>query len=151
MSEQPLLLSPDTIIRDVHIKMHESELPGILIGIENHLYGIVRHKEFLAQYAKFEKEETIAIQFHHHNKSVKDFDKTQAVQFLREEFLKNYEKYLGVGYIHISLEQHKETKQGLFRVICEMKLSGKHGVFYATQEGYGPIQDMRNAYLAIEH
>ncbi len=32
-----------------------------------------------------------------------------------------------------------------------MKLSGKPGVFYATQEGYGPLQAMRNAFLAIEH
>jgi ribosome-associated translation inhibitor RaiA len=56
-----------------------------------------------------------------------------------------------VGYLHVSLEQHKEIKQGLFRVVCEMKLSGKPGVFYATQEGYGPMQAMRNAFLAIEH
>ena len=98
--------------------------------------GKLIHKEFLAPYAGFGKEETIAIQFHHRNNQVKDFDKDQTVQFLREEFLKNYEKYLEVGYLHVSLEQHKETKQGLFRVVCEMKLSGKPGVFYATQEGY---------------
>jgi CBS domain-containing protein len=151
MQEQPLLLSPETSIRDVHSKMHKSELPGILIGKENHLHGIVTHKEFLAPYAGFEKEETIAIQFHHRNSKVEGFDKEQTVQFLREEFLKNYEKYLVVGYLHVSLEQHKETKQGLFRVVCEMKLSGKPGVFYATQEGYGPMQAMRNAFLAIEH
>jgi CBS domain-containing protein len=151
MQEQPLLLSPETTIRDVHTKMHKSELPGILIGKENHLHGIVTHKEFLAPYAGFEKEETIAIQFHHRNNKVEGFDKEQTVQFLREEFLKNYEKYLVVGYLHVSLEQHKEIKQGLFRVVCEMKLSGKPGVFYATQEGYGPMQAMRNAFLAIEH
>jgi CBS domain-containing protein len=151
MQEQPLLLSPETPIRDVHTKMHKSELPGILIGKENHLHGIVTHKEFLAPYAGFEKEETIAIQFHHRNNKVEGFDKEQTVQFLREEFLKNYERYLVVGYLHVSLEQHKEIKQGLFRVVCEMKLSGKPGVFYATQEGYGPMQAMRNAFLAIEH
>jgi CBS domain-containing protein len=151
MHEQPLLLSPETTIRDVHTTMHKSELPGVLIGKENHLHGIVTHKEFLSPYAGFEKEETIAIQFHHRNNKVKGFDKEQTVQFLREEFLKNYEKYLVVGYLHVSLEQHKEIKQGLFRVVCEMKLSGKPGVFYATQEGYGPMQAMRNAFLAIEH
>jgi CBS domain-containing protein len=151
MQEQPLLLSPETPIRDVHTKMHKSELPGILIGKENHLHGIVTHKEFLAPYAGFEKDEAIAIQFHHRNSKVQGFDKEQTVQFLREEFLKNYEKYLVVGYLHVSLEQHKEIKQGFFRVVCEMKLSGKPGVFYATQEGYGPMQAMRNAFLAIEH
>ena len=151
MQEQPLLLSPETSIRDVHTKMHKSELPGILIGKENHLHGIVTHKEFLVPYAGFEKEENIAIQFHHRNSKVEGFGKEQTVQFLRSEFLKNYEKYLVVGYLHVSLEQHKEIKQGLFRVVCEMKLSGKPGVFYATQEGYGPMQAMRNAFLAIEH
>lgn len=151
MQEQPLLISPETSIKDVHQKMHQFELPGVLIGKENHLHGIVTHKELLAPYAGFEKEETIAIQFHHRNTKVQGFDKEQAVELLRSEFLKNYEKYLELGYLHVSLEQHKETKQGLFRVVCEMKLSGKPGVFYATHEGYGPQQAMRNAYLAIEH
>lgn len=151
MQEQPLILSPETSVQDVHSKMHQFELPGVLIGKENHLQGIVTHKELLAPYAGFEKEETIAIQFHHRNSKVEGFDKEQAAEILRAEFLKNYEKYLEVGYLHVSLEQHKESKQGLFRVVCEMKLSGKPGVFYATHEGYGPLQAMRNAYLAIEH
>jgi len=151
MEEQPVFISPETTIRDAHTKMHKSELPGVLIGKENHLAGIVTHKEFLAPYAGFDKEETIAIQFHHRNTKVQGFEKDQTVQFLRDEFLKNYEKFLEVGYVHVSLEQHKEIKQGLHRVVCEMKLSGKPGVFYATQEGYGPMQAMRNAFLAIEH
>lgn len=151
MEEDPLLISADTAIQDVHTQMHASELSGVLIGKEHHLQGIVTHKEFLAPYAGFEKEETIAIQFHHRNNTVHGFNKEETVQFLREEFLKNYEKFLEVGYLHVSLEQHKEVKQGLYRVVCEMKLSGKPGVFYATQEGYGPMQAMRNAYLAIEH
>ncbi|MBE3120715.1 MAG: CBS domain-containing protein [Thermoplasmata archaeon] len=152
MKEQPVMLSPETSIRDVHTHMHRFDVNGVLIGSEHRLHGIVTHKELLAPYAAgFDKEETIAIQFHHRNNKVKDFDKEQTVQFLREEFLKNYEKYLEVGYLHVSLEQHKEIKQGLFRVVCEMKLSGKPGVFYATQEGYGPMQAMRNAFLAIEH
>lgn len=151
MNEQPLLLSPETSIKDVHSKMHQFELPGVLIGKDNHLHGIVTHKELLAPFTGFEKEETIAIQFHHRNNTVQGFEKEQAAQFLHAEFLKNYEKYLEVGYLHVSLEQHKETKQGLFRVVCEMKLSGKPGVFYSTQEGYGPHQAMRNAFLAIEH
>ncbi len=151
MQETPLLMSPDTTIHDVHMKMHAAELPGVLIGKENHLHGLVTHKEFLAPYVTSEKEETIAIQFHHRNTRVQGFNKEDTVQLLREEFLKNYEKFLETGYLHVSLEQHKELKQGLHRVVCEMKLSGKPGVFYATQEGYGPMQAMRNAYLAIEH
>jgi CBS domain-containing protein len=151
MQESPLLISPETTIREAHTTMHKFEQPGILIGKENHLHGIVTHKELLAPYAGFEKEETIAIQFHHRNSSVLGFEKEQTVQFLRDEFLKHYEKYLEVGYLHVSLEQHKEIKQGLHRVVCEMKLSGKPGMFYATQEGYGPMQAMRNAFLAIEH
>jgi CBS domain-containing protein len=151
MQEQPLLLSPETSIKEVHNKMHQFELPGVLIGKDDHLQGVVTHKELLAPYAGFEKEENIAIQFHHRNSTVQGFDKVQAAELLHSEFLKNYEKFLESGYLHVSLEQHKETKQGLFRVVCEMRLSGKPGMFYATQEGYGPHQAMRNAFLAIEH
>ena len=151
MKEQPVMLSPETSIRDVHTHMHRFDMNGVLIGSEKRLHGVVTHKELLAPYAGFEKEESIAIQFHHNNTSVEGFDKEEAASLLHSEFLKNYERFLVVGYLHVSLEQHKETKQGLHRVVCEMKLSGKPGVFYATQEGYGPQQAMRNAYLAIEH
>lgn len=151
MHEAPEFVSPDITIHELHRKMHSAELPGVLIGTENHLHGLVTHKELLLPYAAFEKEETIAIQFHPRNTTVQGFNKEDTVQFLREEFLIHYEKFLQVGYLHVSLEQHKEVKQGLHRVVCEMKLSGKPGVFYATQEGHGPMQAMRNAYLAIEH
>jgi len=151
MKEQPILLSPETSIRDVHTHMHRFDMNGILIGSNQHLHGVVTHKELLAPYAGFGKEETIAIQFHHNNNKVEGFDKEQAAHVLREEFLKNYEKFLEVGYVHVTLEQHKETKHGLHRVVCEMKLSGKAGVFYATHEGLGPMQAMRNAFQAIEH
>jgi CBS domain-containing protein len=151
MQESPLLISPETTIREAHTTMHKFEQPGILVGTDNHLHGIVTHKELLAPFAGFDKEETIAIQFHHRNVNVVGFEKEQTVQFLRDEFLKNYEKYLETGYLHVALEQHKEIKQGLHRVVCEMRLSGKPGVFYAAQEGYGPMQAMRNTFLAIEH
>jgi len=151
MQEQPMLVSPETTIKDVHSKMHKFEQPGILIGKENHLLGIVTHKELLAPFGGFNKEETIELQFHHNNDKVEGYDKQQAADVLRAEFLKNYEKYVGVGYLHVSLEQHKETAQGLHRVVCKMKLSGKPGIFYTTSEGYGPMQAIRNAYHAIEH
>jgi CBS domain-containing protein len=151
MKEQPVMLSPETSIRDVHTHMHRFDVNGVLIGSEKRLHGVVTHKELLAPFAGFEKEETIAIQFHHNNTAVEGFEKEEAAAMLRSEFLKNYERFLVTGYLHVSLEQHKEIKQGLHRVVCEMKLSGKPGVFYATQEGYGPQQAMRNAFLAIEH
>lgn len=151
MQEQPLILSPETPVRDVHTKMHQFDLSGVLIGTENHLQGIVTHRELLAPFGGLQKQETIDIQFHHNVKNVEGFDKTQATDLLREEFLRNYEKFLGLGYLHVSLEQHKEQKQGMYRVICEMKLSTRQGVFYATHEGLGPHQAMRNAFLAIEH
>jgi CBS domain-containing protein len=151
MQESPLLIPPDATIKEAHAKMHKFEQPGILIGKDNHLYGIVTHQELLALYGGYEKEETIAIQFHHHNDKVEGFDKQEAVDTLRSEFLKNYEKFLEVGYLHVTLEQHKETKQGVHRVVCEMKLSGKPGIFYTTSEGFGPMQAMQNAYRALEH
>jgi len=151
MQEQPPLLSPETTIKEAHTTMHKFEQPGILIGKDDHLYGIVTHQEFLAPFGGYEKEETIAIQFHHNNDKVEGFDKQEAADVLRGEFLKNYEKFLEVGYLHVTLEQHKETKQGLHRVVCEMKLSGRPGIFYTTSEGFGPMQAIGNAYRAIEH
>lgn len=151
MRETLNFVSPETSIRDVHARMHRFDQNGILIGNEHHLDGIVTHKELLMPFTGLQKEETIAIQFHPSAAKVEGFDKDEAVDMLRGEFLRNYEKFLQTGYLHVSLEQHKEAKQGLHRVVCEMKLSGKPGVFYATQEGNGPLQAMRNAYLAIEH
>lgn len=151
MQEQPLILSPETTIRDVHSHMHKFDLLGVLIGKENHLHGIVTHKELLAPSAGTSKQETIDILFHRNTKGVEGFDKEQAVNFLREEFLMHYEKFLEFGHLHVSLEQHKETKNTLHRIVCEMKLSSQRGIFYASHEGWGPTQAMKNAYEAIEH
>jgi len=131
--------------------MHTFELPGVLIGKENHLQGIVTHQELLASSAEIPKQETIEILFHHDTKIVEGFDKQQAANFLREEFLKHYEKFLEFGSLHISLEQHKETKHELHRIVCEMKLSSQRGIFYASHEGWGPMQAMKNTKDAIEH
>jgi CBS domain-containing protein len=151
MQEDPILMSPDATIRDVHTNMHKFELSGILIGKENNLHGIVTHKEFLAPFVRIEKSELFGIQFHRNTKKVEGFDKEQVVNFLREEFLNHYEKFLEFGYLHVSLEQHKESKEGLYRVICEMKLSSQRGVFYASHEGWGPMNAMKNSFMAIEH
>ena len=151
MQEEPLIMSPDATIRDVHASMHKFDLTGALIGKENTLSGIVTHKEFLAPFAELQKQEPFAIQFHHNTKKVEGFDKEGAVRFLREEFLKNYEKFLQFGYLHVSLEQHKEGKEGVHRVVCEIKLSTQRGIFYASHEGMGPSQAMKNTMQAIEH
>jgi len=151
MKEKPILMSPDATIKEVHTRMHKFELNGMLIGKENNLQGIVTHKELLSSFVLFKKSELFEIQFHKNTKEIKGFDKENAVNFLREEFLKNYEKFLEFGYLHVSLEQHKEIKNTLYRVVCEMKLSSQKGVFYASHEGWGPVQAMKNTYRAIEH
>lgn len=151
MKEEPLIMPPDTTIKDVHTYMHKLELNGMLIGKENHLQGTVTHKELLSQLTPLQRSEPFEIQFHRNTKKVEGFDKEFAVNFLREEFLRNYEKFLQFGYLHVSLEQHKEVKEGIHRVICEMKLSTQRGIFYASHEGWGHIQAMKNSFLAIEH
>lgn len=151
MQEEPILMSPEATIRDVHTRMDKFELNGMLIGKENNLHGIVTHKELLSSFASIQKSEPFAIQFHRNTKKVDGFDKEQAVNFLRDEFLQHYEKFLEFGYLHVSLEQHKETKNTLHRIVCEMKLSSQRGIFYASHEGWGPTQAMKNAYEAIEH
>lgn len=151
MKEKPLLMSPDATIQDVHTRMNKFDQDGVLIGKENNLHGIVTHKELLAPFVGLAEPEPFEIQFHHNTKKVDGFDKEQASSFLRAEFLNHYEKFLETGYLHVSLEQHKETKHDIHRVVCEMKLSSQRGVFYASHEGQGPMQAMKNAYEAIEH
>ena len=125
MKEEPILMSPDVTIKEVHMRMHKFRLTGMLIGKENNLHGIVTHKELLAPFVSLVGKELFEIQFHKNTKKVTGFDKEHSVHFLRGEFLKNYEKFLEFGYLHVSLEQHKETKEKLFRVVCEMKLSSQ--------------------------
>jgi hypothetical protein len=65
--------------------------------------------------------------------------------------LKNYEKFLGFGYLHVSLEQHKETKQGIHRSHLRDETLISTWDFYASHEGLGPMQAMKNSFEAIEH
>lgn len=151
MQEEPLVMSPETTVRDVHSRMHKFELPGVLIGKENSLHGVVTHRELLAPFVDLSRQETIEIVFHRNTKKVDGFDKGQAAHFLYEDFLRHYEKFLDLGSLHVSLEQHREVKQGIHRIVCEMKLSSKQGVFYATHEGWGPMQALKNTTDAIQH
>lgn len=151
MKEEPMLMSPDATIRDVHTHMDKFELDGMLIGKEDHLHGTVTHKELLSPFNSIQESEPFEIQFHRNTKKVDGFDKEHTVNFLRQEFLKHYEKFLEFGYLHVSLEQHKETKNNLYRIVCEMKLSSQRGIFYASHEGWGPMNAMKNSFEAIEH
>ena len=151
MNEKPLIMSPDATIKEVHVRMHKFGLSGMLIGKEEHLHGIVTHKELLTPFTTILKSENFEIQFHKNTKKVDGFDKEHAIHLLREELLNHYEKFLEFGYLHVSLEQHKEIKERLHRVVCEMKLSSQKGVFYASHEGWGPMQAMKNTAQAIEH
>jgi len=151
MKEEPIIMSPDATIKEVHTRMHKFRLNGMLIGKENNLHGIVTHKELLAPFTSLLRSEPFEIQFHKNTKKISGFDKDHAVHFLREEFLQHYEKFLEFGYLHVSLEQHKETKEKLYRIVCEMKLSSQKGIFYASHEGWGPMQAMKNTTQAIEH
>lgn len=151
MQERPILMSPDATIKEVHNRMDKYEMNGMLIGKENNLQGIITHKELLSSFVLLKKSESFEILFHKNTKKVEGFDKENAVNLLREEFLKHYEKFLEFGSLHVSLEQHKDIKNTLYRVVCEMKLSSQKGVFYASHEGWGPLQAMKNTYGAIEH
>ena len=151
MKEDPLLMLPDTTIKEVHARMHKFRLAGMLIGKENNLHGIVTHKELLTPFIPVLKSKTFDILFHKNTKKISGFDKEQADQMLRKEFLQHYEKFLEIGFLHVSLEQHKDVKEKLYRIACEMKLSSQKGVFYASHEGWGPMQAMRNTAQAIEH
>jgi hypothetical protein len=95
--------------------------------------------------------ESFEIQFHRNTKTIDGFDKTHITHLLQGEFLHHYQHFLKTGYLHISLEQHKETKMKQHRIICEMKLSSVRGVFYASHEGWGSEDAIRNTYKAIEH
>jgi len=151
MKEEPLIMSPDATIKDVHVLMHKFKLTGMLIGNENNLHGIVTHKELLAPFVTSVKPEKFDILFHKNTKKVSGFDKEKAANMLKTEFLQHYEKFLELGFLHVSLEQHKEIKEKLYKITCEMKLSTQKGVFYASNYGWGPMQAMKNTVRSLEH
>ncbi|MBU0497657.1 MAG: CBS domain-containing protein [Candidatus Thermoplasmatota archaeon] len=151
MQEEPRLTIPDTPLHEVIYFMQTSNQTNIFVGQQNHLQGLVSYKEILTHMVPPVASKTFEILFHRNTKAIEGFDKTHITQLLEEEFLQHYLHFLKTGNLHISLEQHKETKMKQHRIVCEMKLSTFRGIFYASHEGWGSENAIRNTYKAIEH
>ena len=49
------------------------------------------------------------------------------------------------------MKEHKEGKDNYPLITCQIRLSSFRGMMYATDEGYGFMQALKNAVNALEH
>ena len=149
MTEEPIVMPPDTKVKDVIEEMLKNNIGGMLIAENEKLVGIVTKKDLLEPIASHGKEEKIFVQLCGEMDKIEGFDKEEAMSQL-EEFIRKHEEFLETGYLCAYLKQHKEKKHGLPLVYCKIRLSSPKGFFIADDDGWGFRQAMKKAITAIE-
>jgi len=151
MQEQITLFSPKTPIKKVVDYMIKTNLRVVLIGKNQHIQGIVTMHDILSIMSGSDNIENIEIRFDKRIYEVKDFDKLKVEDFLNENLIRKYEEFLKEGYLYISMKEHKQSKDNAPLITCQIRLSSFRGMMYATDEGYGVIQALKNTLDALEH
>lgn len=149
MTSNPVVMPPDSKVREVVDEMIKNRIGGMLIGEGKKLAGIVTIKDLLEPVAKPEKEERFFIQFCGETDEIEGFDKEEGMAYMRE-FIRKYGDFLKNGYVYIYLKQYKERKRGLPLIHCKMRVYSPNGFFIASEDGWGFRNALKNAIDAIE-
>ncbi len=149
MTEEPVIMSPDAKVKDVIEEMLENGFGGMIIGEGKKLVGIVTKKDLLEPIASYGEEDKIFIQIGGEIDRIENFDKDEAMLYLKE-FVRKHEEFLENGYLYAYLKQHKEKRHGLPLIYCKIRLSSPKGFFIAADSGWGFRQAMKKAIEAVE-
>jgi len=142
--------SPKTSVVKVVDYMIKSNLRGVLIGKNQHLQGIATLPDILSIISGVNDIENIEIRFDKRIYEIQDFDKMLVKDFLKDHIIRKYEEFLREGYLYISMKEHKQSKDNIHLITCQIRLSSFRGMMYATDEGYGVIQALKNTVNALE-
>ena len=151
MDEPPLIFPLDTPTYKIIEHMLKFNLNVVIIGKNQQIQGMVTKKDILNIVSGETNLETFEIRFDKGLDEIKDFDRLTIEDFLREELIRQYNEFLHEGYLYVSMKQHKESKHGNHLITCHLRLSSIKGMMYATDEGYGIMQALRNSKDALEH
>jgi predicted transcriptional regulator len=149
MTKPPLMMPPDTEIKDIIDTILKYNITGILIGIDKNLHGMVTKKDLLEPIAVQEREEKMVIQFAGDLDKIEGFDKEEGRSYLIDAIGK-HEDFLRTGYLYVHLKKHKETRYGSSSICCKIRLSSPRGMFIASEEGWGFAYALKNAASIIE-
>ncbi len=148
MTEEPFMMPPNTPLREVIKEMLERGIGGMLVGEGKKLVGIITVKDILEPLAG-RKKEKIFIQFCGEADEIEDFDKDEGMAHMRE-LLRKYSSLLENGFVYVYLKRYREKKHGLSHVHCRIRATTPHGIFVASQDGWGFRQALKNAVRALE-
>jgi len=151
MQEQTTLISPKTSVGKVIDYMIKSNLKEILVGMNQHLQGIATMRDIISIMQGANEIENIKIRFDKRIYKIRDFDSLEVEIFLKDHLLRKYEEFLREGYLYISMKEHKQIQGDIPLLTCQIRLSSFRGMMYATDEGYGVIQAVKNTVDALEH
>jgi len=151
MVDDPLMMPPESTIKEIIESMILYNLRGMLLGADNQVQGIVTKKDLLRPLAaRMEQHQQVfSLQFAGELDDIPNFNKEEARSYALDE-LQRHQRFLEVGELYLHLKRHKETKQGIPLIYCKVRLSSPRGMFVADEEGWGFMHAIRGAMTDID-
>jgi CBS domain-containing protein len=149
MSEPPMLMSPETSIRDIVGVMRDRGYGGMLLGDEFILEGVVTKKDLLRPLASVTVMEPFVIQFVGDTDKIAGFDREKAVAEVQSVFDK-YLSWLRNGLLRIRLQQQDDKLRGFHLIHASAHLSSPRGSYAASTQQWGYHSALRHVSDELE-
>jgi CBS domain-containing protein len=145
MTRPVITVTPETILREAAVKMHEQDVSCLVVLSKERLVGIVTKLDFLEPISQLEKaEQKLSIQF-----GVKGVALNPDQQgFMMDEFegfARKYEDALELGTLFVYMKTHGTNHKGVPLLHCRLQLRTVKGSFFSSSEGFGVESTFRVA------
>jgi CBS domain-containing protein len=145
MTRPVITVTPETILREAAVKMHEQNVSCLVVLSKERLVGIVTKLDFLEPISQLEKaERKLSIQF-----GVKGVTLNPDQQgFMVDEFegfARKYEDALERGTLFVYMKTHGTNHKGVPLLHCRLQLRTVKGAFFSSSEGFGVESTFRVA------
>lgn len=148
MSEPPMLMSPDSSIRDVVSVMRDRGFGGMLLGEEGIVEGVVTRKDLLRPLASSSVLEPFVIQFVGED-VLSEFDRPKVVEEIQSVFEK-YLSWLRNGRLVVRLKEQDDKLRGFHLMHANVHLWSPRGSYSASVQAWGSRLAVRRAVDDIE-
>ncbi|MCW4029147.1 MAG: CBS domain-containing protein [Candidatus Bathyarchaeota archaeon] len=138
MSSPVITASPQTLLREAEVSMHNHDISCLCVTDEERLVGIVTKLDFLESISQLETpERRFTIQF-----GVKDVevspDQQQYMMTEFDSFTNRFQETFQTGSLFVYIKSHRGTNlRDTPMVHCRLQFRTARGSFFATGEGWG--------------
>ncbi len=135
-------------IKEVIDQMVDYQVSGIIVvDDQNQLMGMVTKRDILEQL--YDEKSGFTYPHIQINTKIKDINRKELFDYIYD-FIKKYEKKLGIVSANIYMNEHKKKLDGKHLTYTRCRIRSDYGRFAVSSEGWGHYDSVRNAMFNLE-